>query len=230
MILTQKRWAQSRNTPKKQTKQGLKPMQDAAIKLSDVRDMVRQKHGPSSSDFDLSPDAQARWPSHTKLRSAAVLVPLLRSANGLDVILTKRASHLKHHPGQIAFPGGKTEKSDANAENTAVREAFEEIGLESHNVDVLGILPFHETVTNFRITPVIGHVLNDFVTTAQPGEVAEVFRVPLNFLANTDNYLIQGRMWGGSKRLYYTVPYGPYYIWGATARILRAMAGRLGKS
>jgi len=201
--------------------------EDRAISLSDVESMLERGDSGHSSDFDLNAQTGTDWPRAARLRPAAVLVPLIENGGRLDVILTKRASHLKHHPGQIAFPGGKTEEADGAAQNTALRESFEEIGLEPGNVRILGCLPFHETVTNFRITPVVGHVLGDFAATPETGEVAEVFRIPLDFLANPANYFVEGRVWAGKKRLYYTIPYGPYYVWGATARILRAMAGRL---
>jgi len=186
------------------------------------------KHGPevASSDFDLNPDST--WgQSGDKLRPAAVLLPLIERRGGLHVILTKRASHLKHHPGQIAFPGGKVEPADASTISAALREAHEEIGLAPDNVDVLGHLPFHHTVTSFQVTPIVGRVKAAFVPTPEAGEVAEVFEVPLAYLAQPGNFIIEGRYWGGSKRYYYTIPYGPYYIWGATARILRGFAERL---
>ncbi len=186
------------------------------------------KHGPNvdSSDFDLNPGAD--WGQSTKSsRPAAVLVPLIQRANGLNVILTKRASHLKHHPGQIAFPGGKVETFDASTTAAALREAQEEIGLHATNVNAIGTLPFHHTVTSFQVTPIVGLVLSDFTPIPQVGEVEEVFEVPLPYLSDPANFLIEGRFWGGSKSYYYTIPYGPYYIWGATARILRGFAERL---
>lgn len=195
--------------------------------IDHVRRVLRRDADRVSSDFDLDPQIPASWPPMTNLRPAAVLVPLIDTKNGVSVILTKRASHLKHHPGQIAFPGGKSDKCDLDATDTALREANEEIGLARGNVDILGTMPFHETVTHFRITPIVGHICNPFAPTTQPDEVEEVFQVPLAHLAKPSNYVIEGRFWGGKKRLYYTIPYGPYYIWGATARILRGLADRL---
>ncbi len=197
--------------------------------LDHVRHVLRRDSNSVSSDFDLDPQIPASWPPMTNLRPAAVLIPLINTARGLDVILTKRASHLKHHPGQIAFPGGKEDDSDIDATDTALREAVEEIGLARGNVDVLGTMPYHETVTHFRITPVVGHVLTRFEAVPEPGEVDEVFQVPLAYLSDPANFRIEGRFWGGKKRLYYTIPYGPYYIWGATARILRGFAERLSR-
>jgi len=183
--------------------------------------------GEGSSDFDLNPDIVPNWGPGNGLRPAAVLVALIDRSHGLNVILTKRASHLKHHPGQIAFPGGKQDESDTGATMTALREAEEEIGLRRDNVEVLGPLPFHQTVTHFRVEPIVGRIKRDFSPTPQPGEVAEVFEVPLSYLADPANYVIEGRFWGGQRRQYFVVPYGPYYIWGATARMLRNLAERM---
>ncbi|MFT4716235.1 MAG: 8-oxo-dGTP pyrophosphatase MutT (NUDIX family) [Paracoccaceae bacterium] len=195
--------------------------------IDNVRRMLARGAAEKSSDFDLNADRSSPFPNASALRQAAVLVPLIERSGGLNVILTKRASHLKHHPGQIAFPGGKVEDFDKNEIATALREADEETGLSPDNVDVLGRMPFHETVTHFQIAPVVGQVKMPFSPRPEPGEVAEVFEVPLAHLTDLNNYLVEGRHWGGSMRHYYVVPYGPYYIWGATARILRGFAERL---
>lgn len=184
-----------------------------------------KRGGDASTDFDLNPEITL--PAGRKLRPAGVLVPLIVTDNRVEVILTKRASGLKHHPGQIAFPGGKQEESDANVAAAALREAHEEIGLEPSNVELLGEMPPHETVTSFTMTPVLGRVLNPFEVRPEPGEVEEVFQVPLDHLMDTARYSVQSRRWLGQRRYYYTVPFGPYYIWGATARILRRLADQL---
>ena len=174
----------------------------------------------ASSDFDLNPDV--RLPIKG-LRPAAVLIALW-DCGETRLILTKRASHLKHHPGQIAFPGGKQEPGDSGPQSAALREAQEEIGLDPGNVTVLGHLPAHETVTGFSISPILGHVRADFTPRPDPAEVEELFTVPLPHVLNPDNYAIEKRLWRGQWRRYYAVPYGPYYIWGATARILHGLA------
>ena len=179
----------------------------------------------ASSDFDLNPDVVL--PKGRKLRPAGVLVPIEIKQDIPHVILTKRASHLKHHPGQISFPGGKQDEGDADVIAAALREAREEIGLPSKNVDVLGTLPTHETVTSFMITPVLGHVRDAFDVIPEPGEVEEVFSVPLAHVTDSAFFSIQSRRWKGQRRHYFTVPFGPYYIWGATARILRGLAERV---
>jgi 8-oxo-dGTP pyrophosphatase MutT (NUDIX family) len=175
-----------------------------------------------TSDYDLNPDIVL--PAGRKLRPAGVLVAIGEAEFGPAVYLTKRSSALKHHPGQIAFPGGKQDDGDPDVTAAALREAREEIGLELENVDVLGTLPCHETVTSFTVTPVVARVRKPFSPKAEPGEVEEVFTVPLDHLLLPGNFNVQSRRWRGRQRSYYTVPFGPYYIWGATARILRALA------
>jgi len=181
--------------------------------------------GAGSSDFDLNPDVVL--PEGRILRPAAVLVPVQDTGGELRLILTKRASGLKHHPGQIAFPGGKVDAGDAGAEEAALREAEEEIGLPRRAVEVIGNLPSHETVTGFTVTPVLGLVRKVFEPRPEPGEVAEVFTVPLAHVTCPARFSVQSRYWRRQRRYYYTVPYGPYYIWGATARILRVLAERM---
>jgi len=178
-----------------------------------------------SSDFDLNPGQQL--PAGRVLRPAGVLIAVRTGLSGTELILTKRSSRLKHHPGQIAFPGGKVEPGDDGPVGAALRESWEEVGLPQGRVTVLGTLPQHETVTGFLVTPVLGIVSGDFTPLPEAGEVDEVFTVPLAHVTTPANFRIERRRWRGEWRRYYAVPYGPYYIWGATARILRGLAERL---
>ncbi len=182
---------------------------------------------PDSSDYDLAPDLRRR--NARDLRPAAVLIALQPEAAGASVLLTKRSSRLAHHPGQIALPGGKPEPGDDGPEGAALREAHEEIGLDPANVELMGRLSAHETVTGFHVTPVLGRVRAPFAPVPEAGEVDEVFTVPLAHVADLSRYRTERRRWLGQWRAYEVVPYGPYYIWGATARILRGLAERMAR-
>ncbi len=181
--------------------------------------------GGGSSDFDLDNDS-ILLPDR-QLRPAAVLIPILMDQDQPRIILTKRASGLKHHPGQIALPGGKVDLTDSSVTAAALREAQEEVGLNPSSVEVLGALPGHETVTCFTITPIVGLINGPVELTPEPGETEEIFTVPLSHVTDPSQFSVGSRIWRGQPRYYYIVPYGPYYIWGATARILRALAERL---
>ncbi|OCX61671.1 coenzyme A pyrophosphatase [Thioclava sp. SK-1] len=181
--------------------------------------------GRPSSDYELNPDVAL--PPGRVLRPAAVLVAFEQHGDGLRLYLTKRASHLKHHPGQIAFPGGKVDPGDRGVVAAALREAHEEIGLPPDHVKVLGTLDTHETVTQFQVTPVIAQITTPFIPRSEPGEVEQVFTIPFGHVVDPAAFRIESRLWRGTRRKYYVVPYGPYYIWGATAGILRQLAQRM---
>jgi len=153
-------------------------------------------------------------------RPAAVLVPLVNRPGGLTLLLTQRSADLPDHPGQISFPGGRVEPEDASLAHAALRETTEEVGLASELVVVLGELSPYETVTGYRVTPVVGWVEPPFALTPDPVEVADVFEVPLAFLLDPANQQRHFRMQGERRRDFWAIPYGERYIWGATAAML----------
>ena len=151
---------------------------------------------------------------------AAVLIGLVERDARLTVLLTERAGHLKAHPGQIAFPGGRIESGDATAVAAALREADEEVGLAAAHVTVAGQLPAHITGTGFIVTPIVGFVGAGFVARPDPGEVADVFEVPLEFLLDRRNLAERRRERFGTQFRSFEFNYAGRRIWGATAAML----------
>lgn len=154
------------------------------------------------------------------LTPAAVLVPVIERPQGLTVLFTQRTAHLNDHAGQVSFPGGRCEASDASPVITALRETEEEIGLAQSRVEILGILPEYHTGTGFSVTPVVGLVRPPFELKPDSFEVAEVFETPLSFLLDPANHQRHSMEIGGMLRQYYAMPYDGYFIWGATAGML----------
>lgn len=181
---------------------------------------ARFERGPLwSPEFRVEPKFSMRAPVH-----AAVLVPLVMREQ-TTVILTERTAHLSSHSGQIAFPGGKVDPGDVDASAAALREAYEEIGLEARYVQVLGTLPTYTTGSAYIVTPVVALVRAGFTLMPNPDEVADVFEVPLAFLMDPANHRRHSMEWEGAQREWLSIPYpdpqGERFIWGATAGMLR---------
>lgn len=174
-------------------------------------------------DHDLNPGIDP--PS--QLRPAAVLVPVVVRRQSLNIILTKRSEDLPVHPGQVSFPGGGVEEEDRDAVHTALREAEEEIGLDPGRVEVLGQLDVYKTRTGFEIFPVVGLLTPPFDLTPEPGEVAEIFEIPLTFIMDRNNHQRHSREWQGTTRQFFVFPHDTHYIWGATAGMLVNLADML---
>ena len=169
--------------------------------------------------------------------AAAVLIPLIAHAEGLSVLFTERTAHLSSHGGQVSFPGGRAELEDASLVVTALRETEEEIGIPAAAVEVLGSLPELITVSGYRVLPVVGLIAPPLALQPDPREVERVFEVPLAWLMNGAHHERRvfrmpgagsGRAGdaGGAagelqSRRFYSMPYGGYFIWGATAAMLR---------
>lgn len=157
--------------------------------------------------------------------AASVLVPLVLRDQGPQVLLTRRTAHLRAHAGQISFPGGRAEPHDLSATATALREAQEEVGLDPTRVEVIGQLPAYTTVTNFVVTPVVALVPAPLTLAADPFEVDEAFEVPLAFLMDPAHHHRHEWEAAGVRRRFLSMPWqgpqGEYFIWGATAAMLR---------
>lgn len=189
------------------------------LSLSEQDDASLPKH----SDYDL--DKLKRTPQ--PLVPAAVLIGLLQRDAEYSILLTKRTNNLNQHKGQIAFPGGKIDVTDTSPLNAALREANEEVGLETNKITPLGRLPSYQTVTGFCITPIVANLEPPYKFYAEPSEVEEIFELPLNHIIEVENFKKHSLLYEGQKRHYWAVPYNGYYIWGATAAILRELAQRV---
>ena len=179
------------------------------------------------SDFDLNPDYHEDLSEKAMTRPAAVLIPVISYENGARILLTRRPKDMASHPGQVAFPGGKVEKTDENIVAAALREAKEEVGLDPGLVDTIGYLDTYQTSSGFRITPVVGLVSSTCHLEIDRREVDEVFEVPLKYLMSEHNHQKHSRIWQGENRAYYAMPYGDKFIWGATAGMLKNFYDRV---
>jgi 8-oxo-dGTP pyrophosphatase MutT (NUDIX family) len=195
---------------------------------------LRQRFAePRTWQPEIAGDAQIAGPG---LAAASVLVPLVQRPDGLKVLLTQRTDHLRDHAGQIAFPGGRVEPHDADEIAAALREAEEEIGLPASAVDVIGRLPQYATITNYLVTPVVALVQPTFVLRLDSFEVAEAFEVPLDYLMTPAHHQRHQFELQGQRRQFLSMPWDGqagdgrprrYFIWGATASMLRNLYGFL---
>jgi 8-oxo-dGTP pyrophosphatase MutT (NUDIX family) len=176
-------------------------------------------------DLDLDPALWLRA-GVSATKPAAVLIPVVERAEPM-VLLTQRTADLPSHPGQIAFPGGKIDSTDASPLAAALREAKEEIGLDPRFIDPIGYLDIYMTFSGFRILPALARVAPDYSLALNAGEVTEAFEVPLAFLMTPANHQFLKRDWKGIERQYYAMPYQERYIWGVTAGIVRNMFERI---
>ncbi|MGC6499551.1 MAG: CoA pyrophosphatase [Henriciella sp.] len=177
---------------------------------------------PEGGDLDLVAEHD-----RDQIRSAAVLIPLIPRDTGPTALFTRRPDTMAAHPGQVAFPGGKVDESDADEVGAALREAKEEVGVDPDRVKLIARSAPYFTGSAFRITPVIGLLPADFRPVPDPGEVAEVFETPLSFLFDKSNYRTGQAHWLGRQRRYTEMPWQGYRIWGVTAGIVRVLYDRL---
>ncbi|MFL6672527.1 MAG: CoA pyrophosphatase [Massilia sp.] len=185
-------------------------------------DWLRTRFAESRAWQPEKPDESLGRKYHV-LKRAAVLVPIVQRPDGLTMLLTQRTEHLTNHAGQVSFPGGRAEELDSSPIETALRETEEEIGLHRRHVEIVGVLPDYVTGTGYRVTPVVGLVKPPFELAADPNEVAEIFEVPLAFLMDGANHqrMSIDLPEGAGRRSFYAMPYERYFIWGATAGMLR---------
>jgi len=204
-------------------------MMDPLFTKTHIRESLKPE--PSAPDEDMLWLAGAPAEAIERMRAslpkervpAAVLVPLVEREAGLTVLLTQRAATLKDHAGQISFPGGRIEPTDADAWRAALREAHEEIGLSESFVEFAGYLPDHWVGTGFRVTPGVGFVSPRYELRIAEAEVHDVFEVPLDFILDAANHKSRMRRMGDVTLEVYDIPYGERNIWGATAGMLMTL-------
>ncbi|HEY8384141.1 MAG TPA: CoA pyrophosphatase [Microvirga sp.] len=206
-------------------------MRSTSLDGADILAIARQRLRPKPPDFadalanprgdhtlDAVPLALPLDP-----KPAAVLVPVVLRPHEPTVLLTERASGLRQHSGQIAFPGGRVDPEDGSVLEAAIREAREEIGLDRGFIAPLGYLDAYLSTTNYLVTPVVAEVEPGYRLDLNPEEVASTFEVPLGFLMDPANHQLHSKEWKGRLRRYYAIPFGERYIWGVTAGIIRNM-------
>ena len=184
--------------------------------------------------FDVVlPPGSERWPELVRermarsLRAAGVLVPVIDRSDGLSVLLTQRSAELKHHAGQVSFPGGRMEEHDADVVQAALRETHEEVGIPPQAIAVVGYLPPMPTVTGYAVTAVVGLVSDDVSLQIDRTEVEYAFEVPLAFLLDRGNERALEREYRGRRIPTVEFHYGGERIWGATAHILVELRKKL---
>jgi 8-oxo-dGTP pyrophosphatase MutT (NUDIX family) len=209
----------------------------AAPPLTDWRNRMREyllatpDHRPQSWRLGgtlMSPTAAMLEALDAEPSPAAVLIPVLDRDDGPAVLLTRRAAGLRHHAGQISFPGGRLEHAETDPLNAAIRETTEETGITARFIEPLGFLPDHLVLTGFRITPVVAHIRPGFTLKIDSREVADVFEVPLAFILDPANYQPVRRELRGFTVDALDLPFGDRLIWGATAGMLRTLRETLG--
>jgi 8-oxo-dGTP pyrophosphatase MutT (NUDIX family) len=194
-----------------------------AVALDELRPEALRRRFAMPPQWQPEVREEARF-TDREPRQAAVLVPIVTGPRP-TLLLTERTAHLSSHAGQVAFPGGKVDDTDADARAAALRETHEEIGLTPERVEVIGYLPEYLTGTAYAVTPVVGLVQSGFSLQPNSHEVAQVFEVPLEFLMNPANHRRHALWWEGHKRHWFSMPYhqgdAEHFIWGATAGMLR---------
>ena len=167
------------------------------------------------------------WSDNTPLRQAAVLLPVIRRGDSLSMLFTRRNETMRHHAGQISFPGGAMESSDHDAIAAALRETHEETGITPGFIEPFGFLDCFDTVSGFSVSPVVAVVRDGFALAPDPREVAEIFEVPLDYILEPGRMQRSEILWHGRGREIFEFAYEGKRIWGATAAILQNLLRRL---
>ncbi|MEO8459616.1 MAG: CoA pyrophosphatase [Dokdonella sp.] len=197
--------------------------------LTRVRNALRSIADPPSPPGWNSADLTDLFEPGQVMRSAAVLVPIIERGAGPSVLFTRRTDDLRHHAGQVSFPGGQSDPDDVDASATALRELHEETGITQEFVDPIGWLDSFDTVSGFCVTPLVATVRSGFKLTPDPVEVAEIFEVPLEYILAPDRLQKHSLQWRGRLREIVEFDYQGNRVWGATAAILQNLIQRMEK-
>lgn len=212
--------------PQRFTAQDVRARALARLSLKLPETALDPAHRPDRGDHILNPDLYRAGLSAIA-KPAAVLVPIVARGSSATILLTKRASALRRHAGQVAFPGGRIDPEDESPLAAALREAEEEIGLDRTVVTPIGYLDVYLTHSGYRILPLVALVTPPFALVRNPDEVEEAFEVPMEFLMEPANHVQETRTREGISRVFYAMPYGERKIWGVTAGILHNLYERL---
>ncbi|WP_300542121.1 CoA pyrophosphatase [Maricaulis sp.] len=203
-------------------------MDPAEALIGRLRDRLDPVDAPAAAPVRSDGDLNGGLPDRvTPPREAAVLAPLIVHDGPPRLLLTERAAHLPRHAGQIAFPGGRVDPAGETPAQAAVRELEEEVGIAPEHVELIGRFDGYLTVTGFHVTPFVGVLRPGYVLRPDPGEVADVFETPFDFLMDPANHRRHSRAWQGHTRHFYAMPWEGRYIWGATAGMLKSLHDRL---
>jgi 8-oxo-dGTP pyrophosphatase MutT (NUDIX family) len=207
-----------------------RPMGPTATRIRQEFARTSMPDDPGRATF---PEGAEHWSQSMRdrmsgrLTPAGVLIPIIERSGGMMVLLTERSPDLKHHAGQVSFPGGRMEGPDLDIRSTALRETHEEVGIDPHHVEVAGYLETTATVTGYAVTPVLGFVNPEVELIIDPVEVKTAFEVPLNFLLEERNQLHSQREFEGHTFPMISFEYDNQNIWGATAGILLSLREKL---
>ena len=171
------------------------------------------------SQFLLKPQQLKALNPKLNLKPASVLIPLVERENEIFVLLTQRALHLRHHPGQVSFPGGRFEPSDVTLSQTATRETEEEIGIAPSSIEIFGQMGLYQTVSNYKVTPFLGFVDANYQLSIDENEVKEVFEVPWRFLLERTSHQVEKVTRRNQEHIVHFMPYEDKMIWGTTAHL-----------
>jgi 8-oxo-dGTP pyrophosphatase MutT (NUDIX family) len=173
----------------------------------------------SNKSLNTSPST-SRYVANSTTKNAAVLVPIIKRPNGLTLLFTKRSQNMRHHPGEVSFPGGKQDLEDTSLTYTALRETFEEVGIHHNQINTLGWLPSFQTISNFKLYPLVGLIENIDELTLNPDEVESAFEVPLRHFIERQNHQKIESTFNNVKHPIHFMPYQDKLIWGVTAAII----------